>query len=191
MSNQVQEFQSRARVHAIQWDGTNTEQVIKFLHADPNYKQVDDRALFVCVISKEMVICLNEWAIVGREFLPEIMSEIEFSIKFEPIMIYTTNMEAPIEIDNTEPTSLTLFNPENKAIGEMSYGDYCNPFMKITNQKDANQYLLKALAYDRLCFPNKPVHKLIYEQVHNISYIAHKHDKETEKRVKALLNDSL
>ena len=96
-----------------------------------------------------------------------------------------------IVVRNIKHGSITPFNPENKAIGEMSYGDYCNPFMKITNQKDANQYLSKALAYDRLCFPNKPVHKLIYEQVHNILYIAHKHDKETEKRVKALLNDSL
>jgi len=48
---------------------------------------------------------------------------------------------------------VTKFNPENKPIGELKGGDLLKPFVGITSQRDADQYLEKLIDYSLIEHP--------------------------------------
>lgn len=86
-----------------------------------------------------------------------------------------------------DETKFTKFNPEGKA--ELTYGDLLRPAMSITEQEDADQYLVAYVAHIQEFLDKEPrADGLTAEQIAktNLGYFAGYYDSETRERVERL-----
>ena len=91
---------------------------------------------------------------------------------------------------NIKHGAITAFNPENKAVGMMTWGDTCNPFTHIQSPRDAKQYLRKYIEYTSKCNSSIPVDEVCKNVRANLMSYAHHCSPETADRVHNLLVES-
>lgn len=79
------------------------------------------------------------------------------------------------------------FNPQNKEV--LTYGESLKPAMKITDQKDADQYLKELVAHGQKFLDKEPRDdNMTAEDIakQNLAYFAGYYDDETRERVERL-----
>jgi hypothetical protein len=88
---------------------------------------------------------------------------------------------------NQRKKQMTKFNPEHK--GSLTYGECLGPAMKITDPKDAQQYLKNYVAFIQKCLDKEPrKDNMTAEQIAkiNLGYFAGYYDDETRRKVEKL-----
>ena len=82
-----------------------------------------------------------------------------------------------------------IFNPENKPVKSLTWREFCSPFMDITTQDEANQYITSIIEQELKENPHKRKPELFEDISRSMMSYANHCNENTTIRVRGYLDD--